>query len=95
MSLNAINGLPLAFSARETGRIHTQAGNPAYLLKYALDPHHRVNNTRRLIAKFSVDVPEVGDADFRGRVEEEVLLVVGVVDTTTLLERGQELLQNR
>lgn len=41
-------------------------------------------------------MPEVDDADFSVRVKEEVLPVdVGVVDATTLLERGQELLQNR
>ena len=39
---------------------------------------------------------EVYDPDFLVRVEEEVLLLdVGVVDATTPLERGQELLLNR
>jgi len=42
------------------------------------------------------DVLEVYDPDFVVRVEEEVLLLdVGVVDATTPLERGQELLLNR
>lgn len=38
---------------------------------------HRVNTTRRLIARFSADAGDEGianDADFSGRVEEEVLL---------------------
>ena len=39
---------------------------------------------------------EVYDANFLVRVEEEVLLLdVGVVDTSTLLERGREILLNR
>ena len=39
---------------------------------------------------------EVYDPDFLVRVEEEVLLLdVGVVDATTPLERGQELLLDR
>ena len=37
------------------------------------------------------DVLEVYDPDFFVRVEEEVLLDVGVVNATTVLERGQEL----
>ena len=38
---------------------------------------------------------EVYDPDFFVRVEEEVLLDVGVVDGKTALERGQELRLNR
>jgi len=42
------------------------------------------------------DVLEVYDPKFLVRVEEKVLLLdVGVVDTTSLLERGRELLLNR
>ena len=105
--------LALALSAHKIGRIHTQAGIPATLLKEGRGPHHRIGIFRRLIAKFSADVGgklhvnieegvgleflrehadvlEVYDVNFLVRVEEEVLLLdVGVVDTTTPLERGR------
>ena len=104
--------LALASSAHKIGRIHTQAGIPATLLKEVRSRHHRSGISRRLIAKFSADVGgkvlvnieegvgleflwehadvlEVYDANFLVRVEEEILLLdVGVVDTTTPLERG-------